>query len=371
MATPTYTQVATRWYAIACTGRGTYLKHPYMRCTEDILFGTDSIELARVLRHRNGSIRTFLMNGDGGGSRVRFTNQQWEVRNVIQSQFFQNMILPFTALDAAQIDRATIIPIEVRPDEWVTTKRWHESFDIEQIVWGPVPESRWDYHQIGRIPDRSDLMFQRQCKNRGSYARDPEVIAERDRPEPYVFGMPGMRSLTPSGKRWYSEESVHRLGDSVFRAKAHGAYRTYVSSFDYQERDPLYFLAELPWKAKVESVDDAIRSLAPPIVQQAWTQKRVVCRQGDIFCIPTDLTTDQIRERTGTRIERMQGVLGTDHVVTEQLVGRRGVTYARGWMHHKPEGRRADHRRVFLGKKWHLVVPNAVPRRRAGAMVRG
>ena len=191
-----------------------------------------------------------------------------------------------------------------------------------------------------------------------------------DRSEPTVYGR-GWAQLQRSGKRWFSERNVHRLGDSVFRAKSHGAYRTYVSSFDYQERNPLYFLAELPWKVKIETVDQAITALAPPIVQQAWTQKRVVTRQGDIFCIPTDLSTEQVRARTGTERLRMRGVLGTDHVVTESYVGRRGVTYARGWMHHQPEGRRPDHSKVFLGKKWHLVVPNAVPRRRAGAMVRG
>lgn len=368
MATPTYTQVVTRWYAVACTGMGTYLNHPFMRCDGDTLFGAGGVVMAQVLRQKNGMIRSFLLNGDGSAS-TRFRNQQWETRAVVQRQVFPNIILPFAALEAGQIERHTIIPIEVRDDQWITERTWFDNFDVNDVEWTGGAAAVGGYSENGKIPSRPELYFTRSTMRYTHSGYVPIPEAQRDSWN--VYSQPGWRQLIKSGKRWYSETNIHRLGDSVFRAKAHGAYRTYLSSFDYQERNPLYFLAELPWKIKVENVQEAITALAPPIVQQAWAQKRVVRRQGDIFCIPTDLSKEQIQERTGAKVVRMEGVLGTDHVVTESYVGRRGVTYARGWMWHKPEGRRPDHGKVFLGENWHLVVPNAVPRRRAGAMVRG
>jgi hypothetical protein len=168
----------------------------------------------------------------------------------------------------------------------------------------------------------------------------------------------------------YAIEIRHVLGDSVFRAKVNGRYRTFVSSFDYQERRPLYFLAEVPSKAVVNSVEDAILALSPPIVHAAVAQGREVKRQGDMFAIPTGLTTKDIKERTGAPIEKMKGVLGTDHVASESIVGKGRATYARGYLHHRPTMRRSDHQSVKLGKEWHLMVPNAVPRRRRGLQVR-
>lgn len=364
MATPTYAQVAQRWYAIACTGRGTHLRHPHMTVDGDVLVGADGVPLVQVLREKNGLPRLFLLNGDGSRSR-RFRNQQWEVRAVIQRQVFDHAILPYVALEAAGIERHTIIPIDVREDTWVRERRWFSNFDEKDIVWNN--ESTLSRTRTGRIPNRPDLIF---YQNTHAYAYNGYTrIKEGDR-SLSVRTARGF-ALTQGHAGWFFEEQRHRLGDAVFRAKAHGAYRTFVSSFDYQETNPLYFLAELPWKARVSTVTEAIEALQPPIVRQAFTQKRLVQRQGDIFSIPTELTTEQVRERTNGELLRMRGVLGTDHVVTEQYVGRRGVTYARGFMWHKPEGRRPDHGRVCLGSKWHLVVPNAVPRRRAGAMVRG
>lgn len=296
-----------------------------------------------------------------------FRNQQWEVRTIVQARPFPHMILPFAALEAAAIERATINPIEVRPDERILERHLVEPFNLEDAVWSRVIDGA--AYQGGHIPGRPELTLQRRIQGYRHFTAFPidppdQVIQ--------VFVRPWRRIERDPEGNWFWIEHRHRLGDSVFRAKAHGAYRTFVSSFDYQETNPLYFLAELPWNAKVASVDEAIASLAPPIVRQAREQKRAVKRQGDIFAIPTELSTADVRARTTGTCIRMQGVLGTDHVVTEQYVGKHGVTYARGWMHHKPPGRRGDHMRVHLsGKVWHLIVPNAVPRRRAGAMVRG
>lgn len=377
MATPTYEAVALRWYGLAATrGRGKQLVHPHLRGDGDRLINSSGDVMAQVVRERNGDILFFLLNGDGAGNRQRFGNQQWAIRGIVQARtnHYPFAILPFSALEAAGIENDTIVPIEVRPDEWVRERSWFEGFKEKDIVWNPEPAEPIGRYggnpqQTGTIPSRPELWFRRACYrhswNSGGWTRIPEPQRDID-----VFARPWTQ-LAPSGKRWFFDRQTHRLGDSVFRAKAHGAYRTYVSSFDYQETNPLYFLAELPWKARPKTVAEAIESLAPPIVQQALRQKRVVRRQGDIFAIPTELTTEQIRERTNGELLRMQGVYGTDHLVTEQFVGRRGVTYARGIIHHKPPGRRPDHRRQYLGSKWHLVVPNAVPRRRAGAMVRG
>ena len=178
MATPTYGQVVRRWYAVACTGRGTYLRHPHMACELDRLTGADGAVMAEVVRERNGMVRCFLLNGDGGGSRTRFRNQQWEIRAVVQAQMFPHIILPFAALEAAQIERHTLSPIEVRPDQWITERTWYDGFDENEIEW-----DRGDgYYGTGKIHSRPELHFRREIKRwtRSGYVTLPQ---DENRPQ--------------------------------------------------------------------------------------------------------------------------------------------------------------------------------------------
>lgn len=75
----------------------------------------------------------------------------------------------------------------------------------------------------------------------------------------------------------------------------------FVSSFDYNERAPLYFLAALPAKSRAVTVDEAISDLAPPVIHSAVARGLEVKRQGDIFLVPTPLSDADIASRAVSR----------------------------------------------------------------------
>lgn len=141
-------------------------------------------------------------------------------------------------------------------------------------------------------------------------------------------------------------------------------WATFLSSFDYQEARPLYFLCELPHAAKPSTVDEAVAALRPPEVIAAQARGLKVVRQGDLFAIPTKLTKQQIRRMRGRQdFTKRLRVLGTNHSVTEGIVLKGGAVLGRGVMRHEPEGwRPPDHARQTLGDRWHLLVRNTVPR---------
>jgi hypothetical protein len=143
-------------------------------------------------------------------------------------------------------------------------------------------------------------------------------------------------------------------------------WATFLSSFDYQESQPLYFLCELPHNARPNTVDEAIESLKPPEVVAAEARGLKVTRQGDLFAIPTKLTRAQLRKmRSRTGFTKRLRVLGTNHSVTEGIILQGGAVLGRGVMRHEPEAwRRPDHRNQKIGDVWHLLVRNTVPRTR-------
>ena len=48
------------------------------------------------------------------------------------------------------------------------------------------------------------------------------------------------------GNGWTYQTNHHRLGDALFTAQRDGRQSRYLSSFDYNENPPLYFLCEVP-----------------------------------------------------------------------------------------------------------------------------
>jgi hypothetical protein len=141
----------------------------------------------------------------------------------------------------------------------------------------------------------------------------------------------------------------------------------FLSSFDYQERTPLYFLCELPAHVRPSTVDEAIEALKPPEVVAAEARGLTVTRQGDLFAIPTRLNKRQIRRLRNARhdFEKRLRVLGTNHSVTEGVICKGGAVLGRGIMRHEPDQwRDPDHARQRMGdgKTWHLLVRNTVPR---------
>jgi len=161
-------------------------------------------------------------------------------------------------------------------------------------------------------------------------------------------------------KRWHRSRSAY-----------------FLSGFDHQETRRVYFLCELPSGSSPQTIAEAYEVLKPVPVKVAEEAGRTTVRQGDIFAIPTALTTRQLR-KSGARIEQRRPVkldqgwglpelgrsaelLGTNHEATEVAYLPNGVTLARGVLYHNPQRRRPDHSRRSLGKSWHIIIKNTVP----------
>lgn len=184
----------------------------------------------------------------------------------------------------------------------------------------------------------------------------------------------------------------------------------FLSSFDYNEPWPLYFLCEIPrmserygqkYRPKPQTIAQALDDLRPGAVVEAEDAGIEVLRQGDVFAIRTELTTRELTnlavpgERTryvesGDGIShRMlperyevlrrpsEHVLDTSHKVTEVIITKDGETYARGIMRHEPRetwrSGRPDHKRVVLGDRrtWYRLVKNTVESNRAWSISGG
>ena len=169
----------------------------------------------------------------------------------------------------------------------------------------------------------------------------------------------------------------------------------FVSSFDYSEPAPLYFLCALPHGCQASTVEDAIAALMPDSVRAAMDAGRDVIRQGDIFAVATDLPRAEIlarATRTARRSHAVNGrgairpgedrdaiwIHGTRHTATEVAVTPDGVTYIRGAMYHDPArfdrngNTRRDHvtRPLGDGDTWYVAIRNTVPRMPERARVR-
>lgn len=205
------------------------------------------------------------------------------------------------------------------------------------------------------------------------------------------------------GHGWW--QRVHHLGASLFSAVGEdGKRHKFISAFDEQEPNQMYFLAQLPDRSGATTYAEALAALAPPIVHAAEAQGRRVFRQGDVFAVETNLTDEDVYGRARTRVRREvafhrdltvrghqleQGtvpithadeigrdedcpccggtrrigwteearralmIYGTGHTASEVVVAKGGTTYIRGIMHHDPHledpDRRREHVDVRLG----------------------
>lgn len=291
-----------------------------------------------------GAPRLVLLNGDSYSSST--TQHQSCARAAAQRSCLPVLIVPFTALRAAGIDVRTIEPIDTRADRT----------EIEVIV---LPEGEEPTGE--RISPYNAELRQYEATN----SQSPRYLS----PSAHH-----VCRLNEDG-RWEYERHHHWLGDAVFagRGAQDRTRRRYLSSFDYQEARPLYFLCELPRTGGVSTVEEAYELLKPPIVKQAIAEGREVTRQGDIFAIPTELTTNDLKKRhtpwgKGRVVKRPRfGLLDTNHTASEVIFATGGRIYARGLLYHVPQGgRTADHarRKMDDGRTWHLLTRNTVPRQR-------
>lgn len=213
-------------------------------------------------------------------------------------------IIPMNALTAAGIDRGSIRVLEQREDETLYLSR-PLAVDIDDVG----------------TADRSERMRDWQDREYGTRYVWRDIATGRDAVREIPDDDDGERSETSFTKTpsatwrhaadllrdmdgaWSEHWTEHRLGELLFTARAGSVRRRrrFVSSFDYQEREPLYFLAELPTASRAQTVADAIEDMAPRAVHAAMARSLAVYRQGDIFAVQTSLTDADVYGRAVTR----------------------------------------------------------------------
>ena len=243
------------------------------------------------------------------------------------------LIIPLAALDAAGIDHSTMRPLQQLDDVWIEHER-PIGFDLDDLASAHGCEpfaGRHGYGNAGLVLTWRDDAAGRIYTRRLYRGREhSEAIAgenwERHRwtelaataPARWIADGAGWLddSVSSSNLRgrgggelqrregvWLETWREHRLGECLFTARAGRVKRRrrFVSSFDYQERAPLYFLAELPASLTARTVAAAIEDLAPRAVHAAMARGLAVYRQGDMFAIQTALTDAEIYGRAVTR----------------------------------------------------------------------
>lgn len=324
-------------------------------------YGTH-FEMGRVLRDANDDPRAIWLNGDTYSPTT--SGHQGQARAAAQRAGLPTFIVPFRALRAAGIGVEDIEPIDIRPDR--TERIDHEAETVTGAhLTMDDPE--------GRTETRDEWHWAGTDHQYGPVERPVRVEDPNRR---YVSPNSGnVAEWNPFSQTWTWETTRHWLGDSLIRAKVRGRRERalFLSSFDHQEARPLYFLCELPRGCGARTVEEAYEALKPAQVKQAEAAGLDISRQGDMFAIPTELTTREVKKLTplgkGRIVKRPRfGVLGTRHTASEIVFATEGRVYARGTLYHEPEAfRDADHarRRMGDGRTWHLLVRNTVPRQQA------
>lgn len=393
----------------------------------DGIFSYGWWEMGRIVRTGAGEPSFWLLNGDRYSPST--SGHQAQVRGAVATSNLASIIVPYSALEAAGIEYDSILPIEVRADRIIEHPHSIPA-DFAMPTLRPEQthgEAAWEKGEL-RV---RDVKFSVTHYSRG-YDYDLKKYAECDSTHHYVNGCEARlvdeqwhwvttthflgdslfsgrvvehreRLATPEEieafdyhARWRQADSeagypardtranaalVERLGpeplDSPIAYKRHdGEYAVrerierrvrFLSSFDYNERTPLYFLCELP-RGKVATVEEAYELLKPRLVQMAEAGGIEVERQGDIFAVPTGLTTKEVKRLTPRgkgRIVKRPAVLGTNHEPSEVMFATGNRVYARGCLYHAPgQWREPDHarRKMGDGKTWHLLMRNTVPR---------
>lgn len=281
-------------------------------------------ELGRAIRRKAETV-AFLLNGDTYSPTT--SNHQNELRAAVDHSGVPRVIIPYSALESSGIDLDSIEILDVTPDAWVP---------VERTAYQPRKRWQWD--------------------------TPPDLTTTR----------------LPNGRTQYQwTDKVHRLGESVIRSRVHIGWRRtgpnpwdrkpryrwakFLSGFDVQESQPLYFFCELP-RTDATTVSQAYQALKPDAVLLAEQMNRTVTRQGDIFSVAlsSQITKRRLR-REGASFDKGGALLDTNHVATEVARMPDGTTLVRGTLTHRPPFRRPDHRRVRLADGWHAVVKNTVP----------
>lgn len=331
--------------------------------------------------------KMFLLNGDMVSPTT--SRHQAVVRGVVSKQDkVPHTIIPFSVLAEAGINRKSIRLIDSTPEFW----------DEQVTERDEEPEgARWEYEytrlegtDYGYIvgPDEryfaQDEWYALSNRERSAYFDAPssprwvQPLSKNTGRRTLRTGRGHLWDLFDNGDgviRYRHTKRTHRLGEALIKAQVE-TYRWhpekgrvlrrrtayFLSGWDWQE-ERSYFFCELPPGVKPTTVAEAYECLKPQAVVYAESIGREVKRQGDIFAIPMRLTTRDILGpgvKIKDKVMRGAGLIGTNHVATEVIMVN-GETFARGFLRHRPPGRRPDHRQVQIGDEWHLIKKNTVP----------
>lgn len=261
-----------------------------------------------------------VLNGDewrNGGGPSRTADHQATARRYA-AELGETLVVPFSALTGAGIDIDSIRPLAVRADtNWTETvsvarlelvPSWRrETFNPATgrfVPLEPGADGRfsWDEprHRLGDCVFSAvrEESFTRPARPFERDSESPRELVQCPPPrERYCNAAPaatGMRSdLHEAGP---SGACVHCTRPLMARVTVRRRAR-YLSSFDYNEPRPLYFLAALPRGAATDTVDAAVDSLAPRAVHAARARGADVQRQGDIFFVRTSVDELELAAR--------------------------------------------------------------------------
>ena len=381
---------AKRWAEVVGTDNPRYLNGHNVWVRGDRIYSYGMhFELGRLIGSRDSGF--FLLNGDRYS--VTTSRHQADVRGAVASTGLPSAIIPYSALAAAGIVLDSIRPLDVLPDR---TDEHHHRVNVPGLLdlaeRAKAGSFGWNesggYNGVtgavsatGRMVGPDGVEYSATVYRR---AWDHSAGGFADHEPCTSFYRNGGGLVHVEGDTFEYSTWTHFLGACLFTARVTGrkTRARFLSAFDENERQPLYFLAELP-RCNARTYAEALDALAPRIVHAALAQGRDVKRQGDIFAIPTELDRRALRKR-GAAFASRSGrtytagpggllsdarLLGSNHEATEVAqVGR--AVYARGCLYHSPGAwRDPDHARVKLGdgKTWHLIARNTVPQTRAAS----
>lgn len=310
-------------------------------------------QMAKLIRNKDRSPKFVLINGDTFS--VSTTRHQGHVRDALRQYAGEipTLIIPFTALDRAGIIRESIEILDTKGEGRDVTIRESKSLPRD-------------------VKLKTDGIYHDFDNGHYHYTMPEGGVLTNSWNHEVRLGDDGIY-------RWRSVR--HWLGDSLISAKLEWSHDRsqrrvkFLSSFDRQETNRLYFLCQLPRTAAV-TFDDAIEALKPDPVVLAEGMGRTVTRQGDMFAVPIAKLTKRDLTKSGAKFSvsaKSVPLIGTSHTATLIATMPDGTQYARGTMYHKPSlvtwGREPEHRSQKMGdgKTWHLIVKNTVPvRKRRG-----
>ena len=333
----------------------------------DRLFSYGShFELARPIRIR-GKVSHWLLNGDTFS--ISTSRHQSLVRTALTRTGLPMVIIPHSALAQAGIDLNSIRILEVTPDTHLTTTIierelparavWKYEYDTVEGTGGYLtPDGEFmPYYQSHHYPYHDRKAWQEVKSVTRNTGRRYLATQENTANSWELFDDDGQIA-------YRRETHRHLLGQSLITARVWGRHTRparFLSGFDQNETRPSYFFCELPRTSRAVTVDEAYEDLKPGTVKQAEAMGREVRRQGDIFAIPVPTLDKRALRKMGAVFTQGAHLWNTNHKATETARLGDGTTLVRGTLTHDPAARRPDHKRVGLGKAWHVALKNTVP----------